>query len=141
MKLDLVNWTMRAAKQLRPEHHMHSDIAGSSSPNNILLGAPEGERGEPSSEGVRPINVRGVQLTVGSPTAGPPSDLTEEPKPDTASDLPAYTQAPSAPVDSQAAPMSALLKLSLKQISIRFRLIANGPSPFVGCYGTSKAID
>jgi hypothetical protein len=37
MKLDLVNWTMRAAKQLRPEHHMHSDIEGSSPLNSILL--------------------------------------------------------------------------------------------------------
>jgi hypothetical protein len=110
MKLDLVNWTMRAAKQLRPEHHMHSDIEGSSTLRNILLGVLEGERGERSSEGVRPINVRSVQLTVGSPTAGPPSDLTEEPKPDTASDLPAYSQAPRAPADGQAAPMSALLK-------------------------------
>jgi hypothetical protein len=79
-------------------------------PTALISGAPEGERGEPSSEGVRPINVRSVQLTVGSPTAGPPFDLTEEPKPEAASDLPADTQAPSAPVESQAAPMSALLK-------------------------------
>jgi hypothetical protein len=108
--LDLVNWTMREARQLSPEDHRHSDIEGSSSLNNILLGVLEGERGEPSSEGVRPINVRSVQLTVGSPTAGPPSDLTEEPKRDTASDLPTYTQAWRAPADGQAAPMSALLK-------------------------------
>jgi hypothetical protein len=108
--LDLVNWTMREARQLSPEHHMPADIEGPSSLNNILLGVLEGERGEPSSERVWPINVRSVQLTVGSPTAGPPSDLTEEPKPDTASDLPAYTQAWRAPADGQAAPMSALLK-------------------------------
>ena len=37
-KLDLVNWTMRAAKQLRPEHHMRSDIEGPSAVSNILQG-------------------------------------------------------------------------------------------------------
>jgi hypothetical protein len=110
LNFDLVNWTMREARQLSPGHHMHSDIEGSSSLNNILLGVPEGERGEPSSQGTRPINVGSVQLTVGNPTARPPSDLTEEPKPETASDLLAYTQAPSAPADGQAAPMCALLK-------------------------------
>ena len=47
-KLDLVNWTMRAAKQLRPEHHMHGDIMGSSPLSGILQGVLEGERGEPS---------------------------------------------------------------------------------------------
>jgi hypothetical protein len=108
--LDLVNWTMREARQLSPEHHMHSEIEGSSSLNNILLEVLEGDRGEPNPEAIRPFNVRTVQLTVGSPTPLSPSDLIEKPKPEAASDLPAYTQAPSAPVDCQAAPMSALLK-------------------------------
>jgi hypothetical protein len=108
-RLDLVNWTMREARQLSPEHHMQGEIAVSPSLDN-LLGVLEGERGEPSSEGIQPINVHSVQLTVGSPAARPTSDLTEEPKPETASDLPAYTQAPSAPADGQAAPTSALLK-------------------------------
>jgi hypothetical protein len=107
--LDLVNWTMREARQLGPEDHTPGEIEGSSSVNDILLGVLEGERGEPSSEGSRPANVRSVQLTVGSPTPAP-FDLTEEPKPDTASDLPAYTQAPPAREDGQAAPMSPLLK-------------------------------
>ena len=62
-KLDLVNWTMRAAKQLRPEHHMHSENEGPPSVSNILLGVLEGERGEPTSEGIRVANVRSVQLT------------------------------------------------------------------------------
>jgi len=108
--LDLVNWTMQEARQLSPEHHMHSDIEGSSSLNSILLGVLEGERGEPSSEGIRAINVHSVQLTVGSPTACPPSDVTEGPKPEIASDLPAQA-APSAPsADVRAVPMSPLLK-------------------------------
>ena len=63
--LNLVNWTMQEARQLSPEHHMHSDIEGSSSLNSILLGVLEGERGEPSSEGFRAIDVHSVQLTVG----------------------------------------------------------------------------
>ena len=108
--LDLVNWTMREARQLSPEHHIHSEADGML-PSFNNLGVLEGERGEPSSEGIRPINVRSVQLTVGRPTARPPSDLTEELNPETASDLWAYTQAaPSAFADGQAAPKSPLLK-------------------------------
>jgi hypothetical protein len=107
MKLDLVNWTMRAAKQLRPEHHMHSDIEGSSPLNSILLGVVEGERGEP----IRAANVHRIQLTEGNPIASPPSQPAEERKPDTASYLPADTQAaPLAPADGRASPMSPLLK-------------------------------
>ena len=34
--LDLVNWTMREARQLGPEHHAHGEIEGSSSLNDIL---------------------------------------------------------------------------------------------------------
>jgi hypothetical protein len=107
--LDLVNWTMREARQLSPEHHMHNEIEGSSSLNNILLGVLEGERGEPTPEAIRPINVRNVQVTaVGSPTTRPPS---EEPKPEATSDLPAQTQAaPSAPEEGRPSPMSPLQK-------------------------------
>lgn len=109
--LDLVNWTMHEARQLSPEHHMHSEIEGSHSLDNLLLEVLEGERGKPSSEDIRVVSIRSVQLTYGSPTADPPSDVTEEPKPETAFCLPAYTRAaPSAPADAQAVPMSALLK-------------------------------
>lgn len=109
--LDLVIWTMQEARQLSPEHHMQSDIEGSSPLNNILLGVLEGERGEPSSEGFRAIDVHSVQLTVGSPIASLPTDVTGEPGSNTTSDLPAYTQAaPSAPADVRAAQMSPLLK-------------------------------
>jgi hypothetical protein len=62
-KLDIVNWTMRAAKQLRPEHNMDSDIEGPSAVS--ILGVLEGERGEPSSEGA--ANVPSVQLTEADP--------------------------------------------------------------------------
>jgi hypothetical protein len=90
---------------------MHSDIEGSSSLNSILMGVLEGERGEPSSEGIRAINVNSVQLSVGDPTAKPPSEVVEEPKSKTAFDLPAHEPVvPSAPADRQAAPMSPLLK-------------------------------
>ena len=110
LKLDLVNWTMRAAKHLSPEHHMHSDIEGSSSLSSILLGVLEGERGEPSSEGIRAANVHSIQLTEGNPIASPPSEPVQGRKPDTASYLPADTQAtPLAPADGQASPMSPLL--------------------------------
>jgi hypothetical protein len=43
--LDLVNWTMQEARQLSPEHHMHSEIEGSPSLTN-LLEVLKGERGE-----------------------------------------------------------------------------------------------
>lgn len=107
-KLDLVNWTMRAAKQLRPEHHMRGDIEGPPSVCNILLGVLEGERGEPTSEGS--ASVRSVQLAGVNPIASPPSAPAEGRKPDTTSNLPADTQsAPLAPA-GQASPMSPLLK-------------------------------
>ena len=80
--LDLVNWTMREARQLGPEHHAHGEIEGSSSLNDILLGVLEGERGEPNSEGSRSTKVGSVQLTVDSPTATPPVDVLENAKPD-----------------------------------------------------------
>jgi hypothetical protein len=108
-KLDLVNWSMRAAKQLKPEHHMQRDIERSSSLSSILLGVLGGERGEPSSEGIRTANVHSVQLT--EVIASPPSEPAKGRKPDTASYLPADTQAaPLAPADGQASPMSPLLK-------------------------------
>jgi hypothetical protein len=92
-KLDLVNWTVRVAELLSPEHHRHSEIEGSSSLSSILLG--EGERGEPSSEGIQAANV----------------EPAEGRKPDTGSYLPADTEAtPLAPADDQAVPMSPLLK-------------------------------
>jgi hypothetical protein len=99
----------RRARLARPEHHMHSDIEGSSPLNSILLGAPEGERGEPSSDGIRPANVPKVQLAEGNPIA--PSEPAEGRKPDAVSYLPADAQAtPLAPADSQASPRSPLLK-------------------------------
>lgn len=107
-KLDLVNWTMRAAKQLRPEHHMRGDIEGPPSVSNILLGVLEGERGEPTSEGI--ASVRSVQLAGVNPIASPPSAPAEGRNPDTASYLPADMQATTAPADGQASPMSPLLK-------------------------------
>ncbi len=109
-KLDLVNWTMRAAKQLRPEHHMQSDIERSSSLSSILLGVLGGERGEPSSEGIRPANVHGVQLTEVDPIVSPSLEPVEGTS-DTASYLPADPQsAPLAPANGQVAPMCPLLK-------------------------------
>jgi hypothetical protein len=90
-KLDLVNWTMRAAKQLRPEHHTRSDIEGPSAVSNILPGVLGGERGEPISDGIQAANVRSVQLTEVNPIARPPLE-TVEGKPDTTSYLPADTQ-------------------------------------------------
>ena len=109
-KLDLVNWTMRAAKQLRPEHHMHGDIKGSSPLSGILQGVLEGERGEPSSEGIQAADFNSVQLTE-DPIASPPSEPADGRKPDTASYLITDTQAtPLAPADGQASPMSPLMK-------------------------------
>ena len=109
-KLDLVNWTMRAAKQLRPEHHMHGDIKGSSPLSGILQGVLEGERGEPSSEGIQAADFNSVQLTE-DPIASPPSEPADGRKPDTGSYLPADTQStPLAPADGQVSPMSPLLK-------------------------------
>jgi hypothetical protein len=42
--LDLVNWTMREARQLGPEHTLYGEIEGPSPLNDILLGVLEGER-------------------------------------------------------------------------------------------------
>ena len=95
----LIEETMAFAKSVRVEPMMPRTVVepngappvnwtGSEREERVL----EGERGEPNPEAIRPINVRSVQLTVGSPTAGPPSDLTEEPKPDTSPDLPAYSR-------------------------------------------------
>lgn len=109
-KLDLVNWTMRAAKQLRPEHQMQNDIERSSSLGSILLGVLGGERGEPTSEGIRAADVQSVQPTDGNSIASPPLEP-DESKPDTTSYLPADTQsALLAPADRQVVPMSPLLK-------------------------------
>jgi hypothetical protein len=89
---------------------MDSEIEGSPSLNN-LLEVLKGERGEPSSEGTRSINVHSVQLTVGSPLTSPSTEVPEEPNPDVTSDLLAHTQAsPTAPADRRTAPMSPLLK-------------------------------
>ena len=106
-----MNWTMRAAKQLRPEHHMHNDIEGPSAVSNILSGVLEGERGEPISESIQAANVRSVELTEVNPIASPPSEPADARKPDTTSYLPGGTQAtPLAPADGPASPMSPLLK-------------------------------
>jgi hypothetical protein len=108
--LDLINWTMREARQQTLEHRIESEIEGSPSLNN-LLEVLEGERGEPSSERVRSINVHSVQVTVGSPIISPSPEPPERPKPDAGSDLPAHPQsATSAPSDRQMAPTSPLLK-------------------------------
>jgi hypothetical protein len=106
--LDLVNWTMREARQLSPEHHMHREIEGPF--NEFLPGVLEGERGElrPEGEEVRSINVNSVQVTFGSPITTPSSEV---PKPDATSDLHAPAQAAASdPSDRQVAPMSPLLK-------------------------------
>jgi hypothetical protein len=112
--LDLVNWTMREARQLRPEHHMHSEIEGPSSLNDVLQGVLEGERGEakPEGGGVRSINFQSVQVTSGSPITRPPSEVSEIPDPDASYDLPSHTEAaPFAPsADLPDVPMSPLLK-------------------------------
>jgi hypothetical protein len=109
-KLDLVNWTMREARQLSPEHHMDSEVERSPALNN-LLEVLEGERGELSPEGIRSISVHSVQLTVGSPIISPSPEPLRGHKPDAASGLPAHTQAsPTAPADGRTAPMSPLLK-------------------------------
>ncbi len=115
--LDLVNWTMREARQLSPEYHVLGENDGSSPLNNILLGVLQGERAEPTSENIRVVNVQTVQSTVGSPTAGPPVDVPESPKPETTADLATYALATAASVPAEikaspmlAAPMSPLLK-------------------------------
>ena len=109
-KLDLVNWTMRAAKQLKPEHHIRRDIENPSAVSSILSGVLEGERGEPTSESIQAANVRSVLLTALNSIASPSLEP-DESKPDTTSYLPADTQStPLAPADRQVTPMSPLLK-------------------------------
>ena len=107
--LDLVNWTMREARQLSPEHRMDSEVEGSPALHNLLEVLGD-ERGEPRLEGIRSLNVHSVQLTVGSTMISPSLQAPEGTKPDVAHD-PARTEAePSAPPDSPAVPMSPLLK-------------------------------
>jgi hypothetical protein len=88
-KLDLVNWTMREARQLSPEHHMDSEIERSPTLRNPL-DVLEGERGGASAEDIRSIDINSVQFTVGSPIMRP---APEEPIPEDTSTLPARTEA------------------------------------------------
>ena len=109
-KLNLLNWTMREARELSPEHHMHSEIEGAPPSFDDVL--KKGERGEPSSEGIRAIDVRSVQLTVSSPAAPSPSYIPEVPDHVASFNLPNYAEsaAPSVPAETPTVPMSPLLK-------------------------------
>jgi hypothetical protein len=106
--LDLVNWTMREARQLSPGHHMDSDIESSPSFDNLLQ-VLEGERREPSPESNRSVHVQSVQRAVGRPILGPISEFPKESKPVT-SDPPARVEAAlSAPANHRTVAASPLL--------------------------------
>ena len=110
--LDLVNWTMREARQLGPKPTLYREIEGPSPLSDILLEVLEGEREEPKpeAEGVRSINVQSVQVTFGSPVTSPAPKVSEIPEP--AADVPSDTEvahsAPSAAFPD--VPTSPLLK-------------------------------
>jgi hypothetical protein len=110
--LDLIDWTMQEARQLNPDHHIASEPNGSASLTK-LLEAFESDQIKPTADETI------VQFTVApsiepggdssSPRASP--ELTVNPKPNTASDFLAPTQAaPSSAISAGAGPKRALLK-------------------------------
>jgi hypothetical protein len=117
--LDLVNWTMREAKQLGPERHMHGENEATPSLDN-LLEVLEGERGKPEMGGNRAVSIRSVQVAFSEPVP-PRSDTSETPQPGIAADQRTFPNVPP-PVPagflamriSSAQPMSPLLKALLE---------------------------
>jgi hypothetical protein len=102
--LDLIDWTMQEARQLSPEHRMHSAVDGSfDRPVEALE-----ERLKPNTDDTisQIASAPSIQLADESPTEQSFSEVVAPPKPDMVSNLPASTPAHGW-VDAQ---MSNLLK-------------------------------
>lgn len=114
---DLVNWTMRKARQLSSEDQTQRETDGSHLLDK-LLEVLEHARIKPSDSAANPQETLPraasetiVQLTENSPVATPPYEVDDWTEANSASDLPVSTQAaPLAPADVPAVPMSALLR-------------------------------
>ena len=107
--LDLIDWTMHEAKQLRPEHHIPRALDVTPSPNK-LLEVLKGERVKPNAVGAISSIASAPSMTMAleEPIARPSTKAGVAPKPDTLSNLPAPQAAP--PADGRTeAPKSALL--------------------------------
>jgi hypothetical protein len=102
--LDLIDWTMQEARQIRPEHRTHSAVDGSF---DGLLEALK-ERLKPNTDDTisQIASAPSIQLADESPTEQSFSEVVAPPQPDIVSNLPAPTPAHGW-VDAQ---MSNLLK-------------------------------
>ena len=109
--LDLIDWTMQEARQLNPGHHIAIEPNGSASLTK-LLEALESERIKQSADDtIVQFTAAPIEPHGDSSTPRPSPKLTVDPKPNTASDFFAPTQAvPSPAITAAAGPKSALLK-------------------------------
>ncbi len=106
--MDLVNWTMREARQLSPEHHPQGE-KGSASLDK-LLEVLEGESARLYPPDIQLVNDHTWQVAESEPTAPLPSDLPEgSSKSATTDDLPIAAARP-VTAKTPAAPLSSLLK-------------------------------
>ena len=110
--LDLIDWTMQEARQIRPEHRTHSAVDGSF---DGLLEALK-ERLKPNTDDTisQIASAPSIQLADESPTEQSFSEVVAPPEPDIVSNLSALTPA-ARPADGWVdAEMSNLLKAIVK---------------------------
>jgi hypothetical protein len=101
--LDLIDWTMQEARELKPEYHISSDLDGTPS-SNKLREVLEGEPVQPKSNDTifRIANASSIQLA---------NEVTAGPQPNTVSNLPVPAEAAtSTPANVRVDPKSVLLK-------------------------------
>jgi hypothetical protein len=108
-KIDLVDWTIQEAKQLKSQPREPSDLDGGPSLDRLLAVLEPDREGATNSEGVDQIaSAPSIQMAVEEPTSG---QAVAVPKPDAASDLRAVAQPASStsPEARTEKPKSALL--------------------------------
>ncbi len=89
-EIDLVDWTIQEAQQLKSERREPSDLDGGPSLDRLPAVLEPDRVGATNSEGVAQIaSAPSIQMAVEEPTSGPAVAV---PEPDAASDLPAVAQ-------------------------------------------------
>ena len=139
---DLIDWTMPEARQLNPGHHIAIEPNGSASLTK-LLEALESERIKQNGDDtiVQFTAAPSIEPRGDSSTPRPTPKLTVDPKPNTASDFFAPTQAvPSPATPAAAGPKSALLKAIVEPDIYTAPIDRIERLPFVGCLGISEVI-